>query len=398
LHKIAFYLLGNETGGAAQSIASLIKNIDRQKYDIHAAVCSGGEFWERLAQLEIKRTLLNVNLPEQMQIVDKDFVGYSKKAAIKNIKWFFSTIIALRKYLKENKISIVHSNGGHQSITAGLAAKLAGVKSVWHQRGLLSGAVPMKILNGPLSILAQTCADKFIGISESVVNSMPENWRSKAIVVYNGIEFSELDESQDSNWLRSELKIGHDRQLVGILGSIVAIKGHSMFIDAAKIVHDRRPDVVFIIIGDAPLSCLSLKQDLIKKTETLGLSSSFRWLGKVPLASRYVGGMNLLVSATQPPGEGFGLTIVEAMSQGLPVVATSCGATPELISDGETGYLVQPTKPDDMAEIILKILDNQELYAQLSKNAKDWSRSKFSIRNTASGVEQVYYSLLDNHS
>jgi glycosyltransferase involved in cell wall biosynthesis len=89
---------------------------------------------------------------------------------------------------------------------------------------------------------------------------------------------------------------------------------------------------------------------------------------------------------TSKPGEGLGLVILEAMSQGLPVIATKCGGPEEVIEDGINGYLVDYSNDENIVNVFVEkiefLIKNPEIYEKISKNniekAKEWTIEKFS--------------------
>jgi glycosyltransferase involved in cell wall biosynthesis len=89
---------------------------------------------------------------------------------------------------------------------------------------------------------------------------------------------------------------------------------------------------------------------------------------------------------TSKPGEGLGLTILEGMSQGLPIISTKCGGPEEIINDGINGYLVDYSNDEDIVnqfvEKIKLLIKNPEIYEKISKNniekAKEWTIERFS--------------------
>jgi len=92
------------------------------------------------------------------------------------------------------------------------------------------------------------------------------------------------------------------------------------------------------------------------------------------------------------------LAILEAMSAGLPVIATAVGGTPELISDGETGLLVPPREPDAMAHTLLTLLEQPERAAQLGRNGRQRVAERFTIAQMFEQTEALYKQLLQEKS
>ena len=392
--KIAFYLSGHEKGGSSYSTAMLIKNLYRDAFETLTICNEKGIYYDSIKAYSDHVCVLGIGKPRQMQIIQGKNWRYNKLAVMSNLRWFIQPIRILIKLFKQNNIDIVHSNGGYLGLIAGLAAKASGVKSIWHCRGLLSDNVPARLFLGPLGFLAAKCTDCFIGISRAVVNSMPLGWRNKAVVVYNGIDFCDLDSKADPLFLRDHIRMRNKESIIGIAGSIIPIKGHTDFIETAKLLRANYPNALFVIIGSAPKSSEAYYRQLHGLVESYGLGDSFQWMGNIPNARQYLGGLDVLVSCTIPPGEGFGLTLIEAMGQGVPVVVTSCGASLELVRDGKSGFIVPPKQPAKMSEAVANLLKNQDLRKKMGSYAQTWSRGTFHIKKTSRNVERIYNELL----
>lgn len=392
--RVAFYLSGYEKGGAANSIALLIENIDRKQFDIFLIFNEAGHYYDRLKAYDNHKVLLNVKKPLPMQIIQGDKWKHNKFAMIQNIGWFLKTIFKLRKSLKKYKIDIVHSNGGYISLIAGCASLLMKTKSVWHLRGIMSKNVSWGIFQGYLGFFAALITDRFIGISKIVVENMPNSWKKKAIVIYNGIDINKLSISKDINWFRHKLNLMENVFLVGIVGSIIPVKGHKILLDAANIICHNNKNIKFIIIGSSPESAKNFEWQLKELEHKYNLSESIFWLGNIPNAALYLGGLNVLVSATLPPGEGFGLTIVEAMCQGVPVISTSCGAAPELIPENNAGIIIKPEDHIGLTEAILELYTNKEKCKTFQCYAKKWAEENFNISDTVNKLQNLYNNML----
>jgi glycosyltransferase involved in cell wall biosynthesis len=138
------------------------------------------------------------------------------------------------------------------------------------------------------------------------------------------------------------------------------------------------------LVGDG-----ELKANMEELIQTLGLNENvkmFGWIKDRRKLLEILRESDILVF-TSKPGEGLGLTILEAMSQGLPVIATKCGGPEEVIEDGINGYLVDYSTDEDIVNqfvdrIIEFLIKNPRIYEQMSKNniekAREWTMEKFS--------------------
>ena len=92
--------------------------------------------------------------------------------------------------------------------------------------------------------------------------------------------------------------------------------------------------------------------------------------------------------------EGISLTLLEAMASGLPVVVTNVGGNPEVVVDGETGFLVPPKNPEKMAEAIITLLKNKELAKKMGVAGRKRVEEKFSLERMVREYEEIYRNLL----
>ena len=163
----------------------------------------------------------------------------------------------------------------------------------------------------------------------------------------------------------------------------------------AKALEEKGYNVNLSLVGDGELK--ANMEELIQK---LGLNENvkmFGWIKDRRKLFEILKESDILVF-TSKPGEGLGLTILEAMSQGLPVIATKCGGPEEVIEDGINGYLVDYSADEDIVnQFVDKIeflIKNPEIYEQISKNniekAKEWTMEEFSKIQRERIVKLIY--------
>ncbi len=91
--------------------------------------------------------------------------------------------------------------------------------------------------------------------------------------------------------------------------------------------------------------------------------------------------------------EGFPVTILEAMASGLSIVATTVGGLPEIVKDGENGFLVEPNNYGQIAEKVILLLEDEELRYKISKNNKERTK-RYSWGHAVDKLEEIYQSFL----
>jgi phosphatidyl-myo-inositol dimannoside synthase len=161
-----------------------------------------------------------------------------------------------------------------------------------------------------------------------------------------------------------------DRRTVLSVGRLVdAYKGHDMVIRALPLVLAKRPNAEYVIVGDGPL-----RPYLVRLAESVGVATAVRFVGEADddaVDAWYRACDVFVLAARDSPvsggAEGYGLVFVEAGLRGKPVVGGRSGGVPDAVIDGETGLLVDPTDPADIAEAITRLLSDPELADRLGR-------------------------------
>lgn len=216
-----------------------------------------------------------------------------------------------------------------------------------------------------------------------------------ATVILHGIDterFSPLAEDERAG-LRRRLGLPETGVLVGCYGRIRAQKGTDVFVAAMQALAGRRPDLTALVMGRAAGKHARFAAELKAQIAAAGLAERIRFLPEVPVdqVADWYRVLDLFVAPQR--WEGFGLTPLEAMSCGVPVVATRVGAFPELVVDGVTGALIAPGDPDRMAEAAERLLAHP---AGPSAAARAHAVERFAIEGEARAIVDVYRGLLDD--
>ena len=214
-----------------------------------------------------------------------------------------------------------------------------------------------------------------------------QNHKEKAVVIPSGLNPSRLENKvSDEKFEKIRSKI-QDKKIVLSVGRLVEYKGFSYLIEAAKFLGD---DVLVLIIGGGPLY-----NSLKNKIEELGLERKVFLLGRVENISPFLKICNLFCLPSIERNEAFGLSLVEAMYFGKPLITTDVkGSGMSYVNrHNETGLVVPPKNPEALAEAINKILYDKDLYNRFSENAK--SRFKeFDINSIADKIINLYQEVL----
>jgi mannosyltransferase len=212
-------------------------------------------------------------------------------------------------------------------------------------------------------------------------------------VILHGIDTAEFSPVEDKARLRVELGLP-DQPIVGCFGRVRHQKGTDVFVDAMIEVMADNPNVHALVMGRATPKHVSFENALKTKVAAAGLSDRFHFPGEVTVEEirRYYQALDLFVAPQR--WEGFGLTPLEAMACGVPAVATTVGAFPELVVEGETGYLVPAGDVPSMSQAILTSLTDSKRLAEMSRQARNHVVENFRIQGEAARIVDVYKSLL----
>ncbi len=194
--------------------------------------------------------------------------------------------------------------------------------------------------------------------------------------------------------LRRRLGLPTDGILVGCYGRIRAQKGTGDFVAAMSRLLPDRPEVTALVMGRATDTHAAFLRDLVAGVGAGGLTGRIRFLPEVPVdgIADWYRVLDLFVAPQR--WEGFGLTPIEAMACGVPVVATRVGAFEEIVEDGVTGTLCDPGDPEGLASGVARWLDDPAGRATAGAAARGRVLARFRIEDEAAALVKIYRRLL----
>lgn len=201
-------------------------------------------------------------------------------------------------------------------------------------------------------------------------------------VIPNGISLN-----HGENFSHVELPFATDAPLMGTVARLAPQKGVEHFLLAAKELNRIFPELRFVVVGDGPL-----RVDLERLCSELGLVDKVYFAGFRQDVLAILHRLHLFVQSSV--SEGQGITVLEAMAAGCPVVASAVGGLKELIKDGETGLLVQPGNPQALAQAAALLLENKEMCQQITAKAKIFV-TKYDLAEMITKTREVYFRILE---
>lgn len=242
----------------------------------------------------------------------------------------------------------------------------------------------------PIQQMALRKAKKVIVTSPNYLQSSVQlsNFRDKAVVIPIGIDFERLEKEHlcsNKFHLKERFK---NKKIILSIGRLVEYKGFEYLVEAGKYLSD---DVVIIIAGGG-----DLYEKLKRKIDELSLDKRVFLLGRVPYIAPLLRDCDIFCLPSVTRSEAFGVVLLEAMYFGKPLITTNVyGSGMSYVNvDGRTGLVVPPRDPRALADAIMRILSDEKLYREYSKNSKQ-RFEEFKIINIAKRVADLYRETLN---
>lgn len=215
-------------------------------------------------------------------------------------------------------------------------------------------------------------------------------------VIMHGIDIEGFSPVADRAALRHHLGIAQDGPVIGCYGRIRAQKGTDVFVTAMIALLKEHASATALVMGRATESYKDFEKELRQQVQDANLQDRLRFMPEVPTEAMADWYRILDLYIAPQRWEGFGLTPIEAMACGCPVVATRVGAFEALVVDGETGTLVDPGDADAMHAAAHAILSDPNKHAHWQQNARRHVVENFSIEKEAETLVALYRKLLSS--
>jgi len=304
-------------------------------------------------------------------------------------------ITKLFRLFRKFRPHIVATHTAKAGFLGRIAAKLAGVPVIVHTyHGHILRGYYSDLISSSLCRMEQglgLISDRLIAISPAVKKDLvqlgiaPEQ---KIAIVPLGLDLTAFIRSSVAKGsFRSELGISSAVPLIGIVGRIVPIKNHELFIDAANLILRSRPDARFVVVGDGPHRPAIVQYANEKQLKYHITFTSWRR----DLERIYPDLDVLIVSSIN---EGTPVSAIEAMAAGCPVVATRVGGVPDVIEDNNTGVLVEPGNAATLANAVLNLVANPSRARALGQAARTDVTIRYRKERLIADIQALYFQLL----
>jgi glycosyltransferase involved in cell wall biosynthesis len=349
-------------GGLERIVVTLMEGINREEFSSLVYCLSlGGEL-----------------------MVEMRAKGYQARAMGKGPGISLALPLRLAKLFKRDGVDIVHCHNFGAFTYGAIGGRMAGVRGViytahgpdfpYRRRQAFFERLPL--------------ADRVVAVSDFVRRGAVEKAGldpSKVTTISNGVDVGRFSrgDAGGAKRKRIEIGVGESDVLIGVVARLTPEKDHATLLEAFSRVLTGRPPAKLIVVGDG-----ELMGRLREHTARLGLESSVLFLGNRTDVPELLHVLDVFALSSKE--EGLGITLLEAMASGVPIVATSVGGIPEIVEHGVTGVLVPPGDEAVLADAIEWVLSHPETIEPMVAAARRRVEEKYSLERMISEYEALY--------
>ncbi|MCA9872090.1 MAG: glycosyltransferase, partial [Anaerolineales bacterium] len=207
--------------------------------------------------------------------------------------------------------------------------------------------------------------------------------RSKVTLIRNGVDLKRFVPQPHGEEFRQAVGIPLDALLVGFIGRLSWEKGPDQFVRAAAVVHKKRPDVHFVLVGDGPMA-----EELEELIGDLGLEGRVHLPGLWADTAVVYPALDVLVQTSRK--EGMPLALLEGMACARPYVGMGVGGVLEIVEAGTTGLLTAPGDYEGVGKTLLELLAAPEQMRQMGQAARRHVEKEFSLQSTVQQTAALF--------
>ncbi len=351
-------------GGTEGQVVELLRGLPRE-YDIHLAVThDAGPLLEQVWQLGHFAT------------------EFSLKGSVGQLNTFVQ-IGRIATWLRKNRIRLVHAHDFYTTLLAVPAAQLARVPVVVGRLDLAHFHTPVQ----RQALVACTRAANHVVANADAIRNMlveEENIAPERItVIHNGLDLPRFDRRTREPLLAPLPDLGDAPVVIHVANMAHPVKRQEDLLTALALVKQRGRTLHAWLVGDGPR-----RPELQRLAEELDVADRAHFLGHrtdVP-ALLMRASLGVLCSSS----EGLSNSIIEGMAAGLPMVVTRVGGNPDLIADGERGYVVEAFRPVQLADAFVRVLDDPEHAGRMAARARAYVEGELTLSRLCDQHDRLY--------
>jgi glycosyltransferase involved in cell wall biosynthesis len=349
-------------GGAQEHVYSLVTRLNPECYDIRIVSLSHGSSVRRLQRAGFDVTVVDETEDDRAVRALADVLAPFHPEIIHNHMYRAEVVGTRAAYLLGEKgcrrpavISTVHSSR---------------IRCV-EDRQILRRLTPLM--------------DRLIVVSQAIEQKIKDEGRDRVPVslIYNGVDLERYNHQQPCCTLHEDYAIPESSPIVGVVARLEVEKGHRTLLDAWPAVLAVHPEAWLLVVGEG-----SEREALEHQAEGLGITGRVVFAGRREDVPAVTAALDVAVLPSYREAQG--LSVLEAMALGRPVIASRVGGIPEMIEDGVSGLLVAPNDPGALGAAINHLLSDHPFADMIARRGHDLVHERFCVELMVGAVETIY--------
>ncbi|MFA5074095.1 MAG: glycosyltransferase [Nitrospirota bacterium] len=365
--------------GSERNITQLLNGIDSDRFTLHLACIRSGE-------------LADESREQGHSIFDLRPGGIYTMRGLCNIRF-------LRDLMRKKHVDLIVTYHESADFYGLILSLVCGVPVISSRRDM--GFNAKKHHHAAYRLLGRFF-DAEITVCHAVKEEMIRlGWfpAERLFPIYNGVDLKMYENSRYVNTadqLRTMIGLQAGQPVVGLIANLRRIKGIQYFIEAASLIHSKKPDVQFLIVGNDMQNPGYTMADLKQFARNLHLEKNIHFLGMRPDIPGIISVFDIAVVASLT--EGFSNTILEYMASSKPVVATKVGGNSEAVLHEQTGLVVPPGNSSALAEAIWSILEGPDAAQRFGIAGRKRAEEQFSLDMMIRNYEHLFERVIQNRN
>jgi glycosyltransferase involved in cell wall biosynthesis len=373
--------------------------MDRNSAKIKIIISCGSYSWGGLEITALESALKLSSLGHQTKLACAKSSKLEAEAKSNGVHTFpvfsndiglIASVLKLRNIINEIKPDVIHTHLSHDLWVIVPALRLSRSKAkLFLTKHMASGVSKNDFFHRYLYKRVNKIFAVSNYIKASVLSTCPVA-EDSVIVLPDGIDLQKFNpRNYNKPQIKKQIKLPDNKVIVGILGRMTPGKGHEEFLNAAKIINEAYPGKVFyLVVGSASFG----EDEYEKKIRTLANELNLKnilFSGFRADTTEMLSAMDILAFPSH--NESFGITLLEAMAMKLPVAASGNAGVLDIVVNNETGLLVEPKNHAELAQAIVKLINDPVLRETLGKAGRKRAEDKFDFNDIINKIVGRYF-------
>jgi glycosyltransferase involved in cell wall biosynthesis len=336
-----------------------------------------------------RRSAIEVHVLEQPKLRSTSFrIGNEVRlpnpaAWLWDVAAMLVTVRRVIRFLAQSKPHLVVTKGFFPHLYGGLAARRLGIPCIWHVQDFISERFRRAFGFAARLLPSHVIADG------AAIGRQLHSLKGRISVILNGVDCSVFRPGLDSESVRGEFGVPAGSILIGHVGRMTPWKGQHYLLEAfGRVVRDA-PNAYLVFVGDPVFDTDRYQTQLQELTARLGLTERVIFAGYRHDMPEVLGAFDVF-AFTSVEKDTSPLTLLSAMSAGLPIVAFDIEGVRELVDEGGQMLLVPRKDSEELAASLLRLIADPELRQRLSVSARSQAEHRFSLEEHVARIEKVF--------